>query len=404
MSYLLECALRELTRRKWRSAAGVLGYLLAVATLVVLLGTLSASKAAANGVLKSTGTHFIAFVPECVSTCPSDARNDQNEGFVANGVPAGLFSRDYVDRVSRLPTVKDASPYLLYRFKDPQDGHLFSVGGFDPANREAVGTTCCAAADIIDGRFITPDDKNAAMLEEAYAKARELKAGDSVTIAGTAVPVVGIVNPGIRPAKADVYLRIDDARQLINRRVKPAVGNEANVVLVEVADSALQLQAIASVKRTLPGSVISTYACYRPAALVAGMNEASLWLLTIVIAVAAVALSLKSQLSSVVERRHDIGILKAIGWTDRRIVAQVIVESLLQAVAGGVLGCAVAILITMLLPIKTVIGIAAGLSPAAFVPVLGLGILMAVLGGVIAGIFPALVAARMRPAEALRRI
>ena len=51
MSYLLECALRELTRRKWRSAAGVLGYLLAVATLVVLLGTLSASKAAANSAI-----------------------------------------------------------------------------------------------------------------------------------------------------------------------------------------------------------------------------------------------------------------------------------------------------------------------------------------------------------------
>ena len=404
MSYLLECTLRELRRRKARTAVNVFGCALAVALVVVLLGLVSSAKSAANAVLTSTGTHFIAFVPLCSAACPVDAPAGDAESFVANGVPATLFAADYVAKVGGLPTVKDASPFLLYRLKDERDGHLFTIGGFDPASPTAVATTCCAATDVISGRFVRPDDSGAAMLEEAYARARGLNTGDTLAVAGELLAIVGVVNPGIRPAKADVYVPLPDARPLIERRIGHPVGDQANIVLVEVAGSSLQGQAMQSVRETIPGCVISTYACYKPAALVAGINEGSAWLLTIVIAVSAAAFALKSQLSSVIERRREIGILKAIGWADARVVAQILAESVLQAVAGGFIGCIAAeVLLWAILPGSAVGAAAAGSLPGRL-PVIALGMALALAGGVIAGGIPALVAARMRPSEALRRL
>ena len=403
MHYQLMCAIGELRRRKWRTAANVLGYLLAVGIMVLLAGTALVSRTAANNILRNTGTHFIAFIPTCLATCPADPAAEQGEGFVANGVASSLFATSYVERVAKLPAVKDVSPYLLYRFKHPADGHLFTIGGFDPAGKEAVRTTCCAAADIISGRFIKPGDAGVALLEEAYARSRGLKTGETITVMGMACRVIGIVNPGIRPAKADVYVPIDDAKRLINAVDGLHVGDEANVVLVEVAAASRQQEAIASVKKTIPGAVISTYACYKPAAQVAWMNDASARLLTIIVGAAAIALSLRSQLSSVVERRHDIGILKAIGWTDGRIVVQILLESALQASAGGLLGFALAALALAALPINSFAGSAA----SGGIPLLRLGgaaLLLAFAGGMLAGGIPALVAARMRPAQALRQL
>jgi putative ABC transport system permease protein len=408
MSDAWRCAWRELRRRKGRTLANVLGYLLAVAIAVVVVTALRFSEKAANQILNSTGTHFVAFVPAAVPACGEcsvKAAGEKGEGFVACGVATHLVPVSLAGKVGSLPTVRDASAYLSFRFKDPADGHLFTVGGFDPRNASAVGTTCCAATDVVGGRFTRPDERGVALLEEAYAKLRHLEPGDAVTIAGARFPVVGVINPGIRPAKADVYLPYRDAEEAINRRMEGTpIRAEANVLLVEVASSRVQDEAIRSVKQLHPGLVVSSYACYRPAAQVMGMNEGAAWLLTIILAVAAVALSLKSQLASVIERRREIGILKAIGWTDGSIVSQLLAESVLQAAAGGVLGALVAVAILAVVPIKLLSGIetpvAVSLWPAALVG----GVLLALVGGVIAGVFPALHAARQRPAEALRSI
>lgn len=389
MGYLCACACRELLRRRARTVVNVLGYVLATATMIVLVTLLIGSRDATGRILGSTGTHFIAFAParaaepldgECVS-------------FIAAGVPADLLPDAIVDEVKGLPTVRDAAPYLLFRIKDPDTRRTVTVGGFDPRNNLAVGTTCCAAGDVLSGRFLWPGDKGKALLEEAYAVSAHLRDGDTITIAGRTFPIIGVINPGIRPGKADVYVHIDDARQLIATCAGGrTIGNQVNVVLVEVASSKVQDEAIEAVRKLRPGLVVSSYACYKPASKVMGMDEATVWLLTVLIGVCAVAWAMKSQLSSIIERRREIGILKAIGWTDRDVVALMLAESVLQALAGGVLGCAAACALVLASPFTA--------RPWLFVAAL----LLALFGGVTAGSLPALSAARVRPADGLRSI
>lgn len=405
MSDLWKCAWRELIRRKGRTLANILGYLLAVAIMVVLVTILIFSKDAASGVLSGTGTHFIAFVPASMPQNSVKLLDEQNEGFIAMGVAAGLIHETFVDKVKQLPTVRDAAPYLLFRLKDPETQRTFTIGGFDPRNNLVVGTTCCAAGDVLSGRFLWPGDKGVVMLEEAYALSAKLSIDSKITIAGNTFSIIGILNPGIRPGKADVYMHIDDARQVIKKRVIGSpIDDKINVVLVEVASSKVQDDAIMDVKELLPDLVVSSYACYKPASKVMGMNEGGVWLLTMIIGICAVLFALKSQLTSVIERRRDIGILKAIGWTDGDVVSQILAESVLQVMIGGILGCLVAVAILLFVPIEMLSGIEAGVHIIISPWVLVLGFALAFLGGIIAGGFPAFIAARQRPADALRSI
>ncbi len=153
------CAWHELVRRKRRTLTNVFGYLFAVAMMIILVGSLLSSQEKADQILTNTGTHFMALVPACTPACqPYNEQKTlkESEGFVANGIFTNLFSINFIEEVRVLPTVKDASAFLLFQFRDPKDNHLFTVGGFDPKNTIAVSTTSCAPSDVVSGRFLTP--------------------------------------------------------------------------------------------------------------------------------------------------------------------------------------------------------------------------------------------------------
>jgi putative ABC transport system permease protein len=101
------------------------------------------------------------------------------------------------------------------------------------------------------------------------------------------------------------------------------------------------------------------------------------------------------------ERTGELGVLKAVGFTNGQVVGLVMAESLLLALLGGAIGLGLACLL--------VPAIGKGLAnmlPLFFFPVrdLVLGIAIAIGLGLVTGIFPALSAMRLRVADALRRM
>jgi putative ABC transport system permease protein len=99
------------------------------------------------------------------------------------------------------------------------------------------------------------------------------------------------------------------------------------------------------------------------------------------------------------ERTAELGVLKAIGFTDAMVLRLVLAESSLLAAAGGLTGLLVAWLITLGgSPVPAIL-------PVFFLPLwyLGLGAALVLGLGIVAGIFPALSAMRMPIAVALRR-
>ncbi|HDH02740.1 MAG TPA: FtsX-like permease family protein, partial [Actinobacteria bacterium] len=99
---------------------------------------------------------------------------------------------------------------------------------------------------------------------------------------------------------------------------------------------------------------------------------------------------------SVMERRMEIGVRRALGATARHIRLQFLLESVLLAGIGGVLGTLIGASITAVYAVNRELTLA--------VPIFGLlaSVGVALLIGAIAGLYPAIRAARIPPAEAVR--
>jgi putative ABC transport system permease protein len=409
------CAWRELSRRKGRTVTNIAGYVLAVCALVLLTTVVQFARAASNAVLNSTGTRFMFYLPSCEVPCylkhgeTSTAKVNTDEAYIAGG---GTFTVNMtvqnLDFIRTLPHVERVAPYILFRFKDANAGTLYTVGGVDLSTKEyrdLVGATACAENDVSAGRYLTPADAGMVLVTKAFAMQRHLELGDPLRIAGQRYPVVGIVDPGVRLATADVYMPIADVRKAINRRVPFAAdGNQYNILIVESRTAKEAPAAMAAIKTKFAEGIVAASSCAKAAAHVLGLSDSSALLLVVLLGLFTLVFTGKSQLASVVERRRDIGILKAIGWTDGEVTRLILAESLTQAAIGGAIGSVLAVCILLFVPIKLISGLVTNM-PLTLNPLYPIaGVLLALLGGGVAGGIPALVAARQRPTDALRQL
>ncbi|TWO32047.1 FtsX-like permease family protein [Seonamhaeicola sediminis] len=101
-------------------------------------------------------------------------------------------------------------------------------------------------------------------------------------------------------------------------------------------------------------------------------------------------------LASVLERTREIGIIRAIGATEEDVVLQFLSESVLISVGGGVIGILVGIIGAY------VIEIVSGIETILSINSITISFLIAVIVGLVFGIFPAKAAAKKKPIEALR--
>lgn len=103
-------------------------------------------------------------------------------------------------------------------------------------------------------------------------------------------------------------------------------------------------------------------------------------------------------LVNIIERRHEIGIRKAVGATTRNIMGQFIAESLIMSLRGGLIGLTLAYLISAVLLLFLSINLSFSWLA------LGLGFAVPVIAGIIAGLYPAYRASRQNIIAALNQL
>jgi putative ABC transport system permease protein len=127
-------------------------------------------------------------------------------------------------------------------------------------------------------------------------------------------------------------------------------------------------------------------------------------LVALVMALGAVFAALNTMYSAVAERSREIATIRALGFGGGAVVMSFVIESLLVAGIGGIVGCLAALplngLVTQTMNFQTFshLSFAFRVTPA----VMGAGIAFGLLMGLVGGIPPAVRAARLPIAEALR--
>ncbi len=296
----------------------------------------------------------------------------------------------------------------------------YTIGGVQLGDST---TGLVTSAQLSAGRFLKGGHE--ALVSATYAARKSLKVGSKLDLNGTTFTVVGLVNPPLGGQGVDVYLPLAQLQKLSGQE------NLVNVVLVRADDSAsvgaveeriqtayaqAEVASAKEVAGTISGSLVDA----------ANLSHSLGLALSIVAAVGAFLLAALLALSSVGKRVRELGTLKALGWTQRRVVRQIAGESLAQGILGGVvgvvLGVGVALLVGVFGPTLTassttgagdIFGVeqaarttteAVSLSAPVGITILLAGFALAVVGGLLAGAAGAFRAARLRPADALRTV
>ena len=217
----------------------------------------------------------------------------------------------------------------------------FTVNGVDIADGE-LGPL--STGKVSSGRTFTTADsaKDVALVEASYATSNKLKVGSTVAVgnskaAATKFTVIGIVSEPAGNSPADVYIPLGVAQTLANMK------NDVNTIYV-AATSGDQISSVASaIGKAVPGATVTDQNSLASEVTGSISSAASLannlgkWL-AIAVLIAAFLLATLLTMSAVTRRVREFGTLKALGWKSRRVVGQVVGESIAIGIVGGVVG------------------------------------------------------------------
>ena len=393
---------RNVTRRKLRSFLTISGIVIGI----VALTTMGALANNFNALLDGGAKYYAGYVPV------ADANS--------NGVTGGaILPLTKADEIAAVPGVARVFPSITVQAK-PGALQVLNLGlpdyiqSYDPAENaySALKVT------FSSGRALDPKSTGQVVLGSNFAAEFGKRVGDSITLpvkpsdapAGFvqhSYTVVGVLNRTLTAPDTGAFVSLTDAQQLMKEQLPVALQQDFDSTLYAggfdvYGTPGANLDTLAD--RINAG--VSGVKAQRPSTIVAALVAGGALFTEITTAAAILALVIgglaviNTMIMSVSERVREIGLKKAVGATTGAILREFLLESTLIGLAGGVIGFAIGLAVTTL--------VNATMPPsqgAIFLVTPGLAVLcigFAAGLGAVAGILPALRAARLDPVTALR--
>jgi putative ABC transport system permease protein len=279
-------------------------------------------------------------------------------------------------------------------------GHLIGI----PLRGLAPNGFEVAQLPLVSGRKLTAEDHGVALIGKGIADSLPNRDARQIEVEGTTFQVVGVFDADNPYDANTVVTPLDDVQKLLGRpgvisefqlRVRPSVRSDP--AIQELCRSIESLQDEA--RQPLGLKALSTRQFVNSATEVK-LGGAMAWATSTIVLSLSLLGMLNTMLMSVVERTREIGVLRAIGWSRRRVMRMVLGESLIISLISATIGMAAAWALIQFLsrwPTTSLL-VPPDLSVAAFT----IGFAAVIVAGVAGTFYPAFHAASIPPTEALR--
>ena len=386
---LAQVASVGLRNRKLRASLSALGIAIGVAAIVAVLGLSSSSQAGLLAQIDQLGTNILTVTTgQSLTGQPAE---------LPTTAPAMIGRISGVAQVQDVGSVTNANAYRNPLIPSIETNSL-TVDAATLGLLDTVGTSIAQGSYLNAG---TAQEPVAVLGANAAAQLgiNRIFSGERIWLGGQWFYVTGIMQPALLDPNLDSsvlvgfpaaehYLGFDGHPSTIYVRTQTSQVSQVNRVqslLSATADPEDPSVAVPS----QPSTALTARADAQSA-----LNSLFLGLGAVALLVGAVGMA-NIMVISVLERRSEIGLRRALGATKGDIRIQFLSESILLALAGGIIGVIAGIASTAIY--------AHSRGWAVVIPVIAWagGIGAAILIGALAGLLPALRAARMSPTGAL---
>lgn len=361
---------RGLLRRPVRTGLTILGICIGIAAVVALVGMSRGFETSWQAGMKTRGTDVV------VST-------------MGSALMPKPFSQSAVERIAPLPQIAETSTLLVDLISiESAEMMLVSArqwGGFVWQNLK-----------VVSGRLPKDATERAVVLGQTAAEVLKKKVGDTLQLETDELQVVGIVDGGAVVENGSVILSLPLFQELsgnegkisaIDVRAKPGTTREELARLCEQISGL-----VPEARAVIAGEHIRDSQASR---MIRGMSWGTS-LLAVLVGVLGV---MNTMLMTVFERTQEICVLLAVGWKRSRIIRMILWESALLGFLGGLGGVAIGFFgVKLLVKTPAIRGL---LEPDLNPQLLATAVGIAVLVGVVSGLYPAWRSSRLTPSQAL---